>query len=379
MVKVILRKPYAFLIKHFKLIHAFVSLLLIFLITKSTQLLNFFSDYTVATTSQIQSTNYINFFMYLALIIVIAISFTMIILMRKKDKPILFYILTIIVYTLIFIGFAYDSSIITKLEKTILDRQTLNLVRDINKFIVIGQYIFLIPYIIRALGFDIKKFDFKKDMKELDIEISDNEEFEFTTGIDSEKVKTKLRRRLRELKYYYLENKIFILIIIIPTLTIIGYNLVTKIDITHKYKENEEIKLDNYYTIKINESYITNKDNNSKEIKLDDTCFLILKFTITSTYSSKFSLDTNKFIVKIKGNKYIPTKQYYKKLSDYGIGYKEQKINPNTTKEYILVYNIPNENKNKKMTLEYNYRYDYNNNTPKMLKKIVKLTPKAVE
>lgn len=374
----ILRKPYAFLIKHFKLIHAFICLLLIFLVTKSTTLLNFFSDYTVAT-SQIQSTNYVNFLMYFAIIIVIAISFTMIILMRKKDKPILFYILTIIAYSLVFIGFAYDSSVIATLEKATLDRQTINLVRDINRFLVIGQYIILIPYIVRTLGFDIKKFDFKKDMKELDIEVSDNEEFEFTTGIDSEKLKTKLRRRVRELKYYYLENKIFILIIVIPILIITGYNLISKIDINVKYKEMDEIKLDNYYTLKITDSYITNKDNNNKEIKLDDTTFLILKFTVTSTYNGTFTLDTNKFIVKIKGNNYIPVKQYYKSLSNYGIGYKEQKITANATKDYILVYNIPNNYIDKKMTLEYSYRYDYSAKNPKMIKKVVKLTPELVE
>lgn len=374
----ILRKPYAFLIKHFKLIHAFICLLLIFVLTKSTSLLNFFSDYTVAT-SQIQSTNYVNFLVYFAIIIVIAISFTMIILMRKKDKPILFYILTIVAYSLVFIGFAYDNSVIATLEKSTLDRQTINLVRDINRFLVIGQYIILIPYIIRTLGFDIKKFDFKKDMKELDIEVSDNEEFEFTTGIDSEKVKTKLRRRIRELKYYYLENKIFILIIVIPILIITGYNLFSKININIKYKETDEIKLDNYYTLKITDSYITNKDNNNKEIKKDDTTFLILKFTVTSTYNGTFTLDTNKFIVKIKGNNYIPVKQYYKSLSNYGVGYKEQKIVANTTKDYILVYNIPNDYINKKMTLEYSYRYDYSSKNPKMIKKIVKLTPELVD
>ena len=41
----ILRKPYAFLIKHFKLIHLIISALIAFLIARTNKILVFFKDY----------------------------------------------------------------------------------------------------------------------------------------------------------------------------------------------------------------------------------------------------------------------------------------------------------------------------------------------
>ena len=75
----------------------------------------------------------------------------------------------------------------------------------------------------------------------------------------------------------------------------------------------------------------------------------------------------------------MPTKQYYNYFTNYGIGYKSQKISLNDEKTFILVYEIPNKYKESKKNLEYNYRYDYSGNSQKMIKKIFKLSPSIVE
>ena len=219
--------------------------------------------------------------------------------MRKKDKPLLIYILTIVEYSAVFVCFAYASSIIQVLQRNILDQKTIRLARDVVSFVLIGQWLFLIPYAIRAMGFDIKKFDFKRDLKELNLTDADNEEFELELGIDKEKINIKLRRKLRELKYYYKENKLYILIILFIVLAVSVYSIVNSIEIVPKYKENEIVKLDNYYALKINNTYLLNKDNNGKKIKKNDDWFLVVNFTINSMYSSSFQLDIDKFILKI--------------------------------------------------------------------------------
>ena len=373
----ILRKPYAFLIKNFKLIHLFISLLVIFLINKTNNILNFFKDYINDRIIEVNPLEYINLLVYIALIVIIGLSIAMIVLMRKKDKPLLFYIFTIIVYSVLFAGFIYLNSTISTLEFNLLDRKTISLARDITRFMLIGQWIFLIPYIIRTLGFDIKKFDFKKDLQELDISSEDNEEFELLTPVDLNKVEQAGRRRIRELKYYYIENKLFILII----LSIVGFigifTVIKNIDFNSfkTFKENEIIKLDNFYTLNIKDSYITTKNDNGKVVAINDTFYLIVKFNVNSNYNKDFTLDINKFIVKIKNKEFTPNKTYYNYFKNYGIGYKNQEISLNDSKDYILVYNISNKYKNKRMTLEYNYRYDYTKKEPKMIKKVIQLTP----
>ena len=203
----ILKRPYAFLIKHFRLIHLIICLLLLFLINNTNGVLDFFKGYISGDITDFVVTDYINIWMYLAIIVIILLVLSMILLMRKKDKPLLIYILTIVEYSAVFVCFAYASSIIQVLQRNILDQKTIRLARDVVSFALIGQWLFLIPYAIRAMGFDIKKFDFKRDLKELNLTDADNEEFELELGIDKEKINIKLRRKLRELKYYYKENK----------------------------------------------------------------------------------------------------------------------------------------------------------------------------
>ena len=373
----ILRKPYAFLIKYFKLIHLFISLLIVFLISKTNNIFNFFKDYINDDIFEINVSDYVNFFVYLSLILIILLVSVIVLLMRKKDKPLLFYILTIVLYSVLFACFAYVGSIISELEFNLLDRKTISFARDITRFMLIGQWIFLIPYVIRTLGFDIKKFDFKKDLQELNITDEDNEEFELVAPVDMNKVEQVTRRRIRELKYYYIENKAFILIILGIVILVTGFLIFNSIDFNSfkRYNENEVIELDNFYTLEFEDSYITTKDDNGKLVAVDNNSYLIVKFTVNSKYNGQFTLDTNKFIVKIRDNEFIASRTYYDYFDSYGIGYKNQKISLNDNKTYILVYYIPNEFLNKKIQLEYNYRYDYSKKDVKMIKKVVNLEP----
>lgn len=372
----ILRKPYAFLIKHFKLIHLIVTLLLIFIIGKTSSIINFFKDYVNDDVLKINASSYVNNVIYFVLSLIILLSIIIIILLRKKDKPILFYIVSIVLCIVLMFGFYYEGSIITELEFGLLDRKTINFARDIVKFMIFAEVTLLIPYVIRTLGFDIRKFDFKKDLQELNITLEDNEEFELLSPFNINKLGVKTRRNLRELKYYYFENKLFILIILGCILLFSGLILYNKIDFNSlkKYGENEIIKFDNLYTLKIDDSYITNKNDSGKIISVNNKFYLILKFVVTSNNKNDFNLDINNFIVKIKDDEFLPSKNYYTYFESYGLGYKGQKFSYGDTKTFILVYNIPGEYKEKNMLLEYNFMY----NKGKMIKKKVKLSPEIV-
>ena len=65
--------------------------------------------------------------------------------------------------------------------------RTVRLIRDFISISFIIQFYSAVILIIRAVGFDIKKFDFNNDLKEMEINESDREEFEVQINFDKNK------------------------------------------------------------------------------------------------------------------------------------------------------------------------------------------------
>ena len=86
----ILKKPYAFLIKRFRLIHLILTVLIGFLLARTYTLYSFFLRYinNISTSaSDFIPTNYITLYMFLTAIIILAFSIAMFMLMKQKNKP----------------------------------------------------------------------------------------------------------------------------------------------------------------------------------------------------------------------------------------------------------------------------------------------------
>ena len=204
----IIKKPYAFMLKHFRLIHLLLLIPMIFLVTQTRGIISFFGEYvannyTLAASTDVLSSlasNYINIFMYLAVIIILAVFVTLSILLQRKEKPVRFYNISIIYYLVIFILITVSFSIFTAIENDTLDPVMIRMIRDLATVIHYSQYIFIAFTAIRGIGFNIQKFDFKSDLAELEISSEDSEEVEFLVGIDTDKAKRNIRRFFRELK-----------------------------------------------------------------------------------------------------------------------------------------------------------------------------------
>ena len=69
-------------------------------------------------------------------------------------------------------------------ETQVIDLTTAKAYYDIARLVYYPQYFILIFSLVRTVGFDIKKFNFEKDIKELELSKEDSEEFEFVVGID---------------------------------------------------------------------------------------------------------------------------------------------------------------------------------------------------
>ena len=113
----------------------------------------------------------------------------------------------ILYYTFLLICLFYIRGVLSGLSEELLSAKFSRGIRDFSIVITSLQVIFLIFSLIRAIGFDIKKFNFRSDLREMNYDFADSEEIEVNINLNSYKYKRKVRRSLREFVYYLKENK----------------------------------------------------------------------------------------------------------------------------------------------------------------------------
>ena len=345
----ILRKPYAFLIKNFKLIHLILTVLYIYLAIKVNNMLKFFNNFIGGTEGKLTAIKHVTNYYLIAIIASIVICLVIYALMRYKKKPKLLYLILIILYIIVAIIINITYGGLETIYISNVSARDLRLYRDLLRIIILFQYVSIIFTLIRALGFDIKKFNFKEDINELNLEVTDDEEIELTIN-NTEGLKRKSRRQIRELRYYYQENKMFINTILgITIILVIAIITLNKKVINKEFKEGDEISTDKFSFIVLN-SYLTNKSYDNSIITNDDTIFLIAKITILSKVG-KTELNTGNMLLKTSSGSYKINSRYSNFFKDIGVGYKNQTIS--NQKTYLFLYSIDVKDVNKKMQIIY--------------------------
>ena len=108
------------------------------------------------------------------------------------------------------------------------------LLRDISLIAFIIQIIFSILFLVRTLGFDIKKFHFGEDLESLEIDVTDNEEIELISGIDTDKVLRNFEMQKENWKVFFIENKTIIIMILFLALVIIPTTFIVKNNVANR-------------------------------------------------------------------------------------------------------------------------------------------------
>lgn len=354
----ILRKPFAFFIKHFRFIHLILAICAIYLITKTNQVLSFYLEYmdimSISPSTSV-STDLFNSLLWISAIVIILGSILIALLMKLKKKPIRFYIINIIVYIVLILIYIFAHSIVKSLEIGLVSIRTLKMVQDFLVIAMIIQVPSAISLVIRALGFDIKKFDFERDLEELEITSEDNEEIEVNLEFDFDKFKRNVRKQIRHFKYVYFENKTIINVIFIIVLVIIGVIVYLNIGVYNRaYYENQRFNVTNYQ-ISVNDSYKVGTDYNGNTIE-DKASFVVVSLKLRSNYLDKTKFETARIALEINKHLFYPQKDYKTEFSDLGTLYTNQNITKDDN-NYIVVFEIPENYQNKKMKLKY---FDYN-------------------
>ena len=258
----IIKKPYIFLIKHFRQIHIFLLLMGLFIYIKHTSLVTFirdFMEYTAYDPTTDPISKYIPFWYLLIVLIMGLLSLALLVLLKQKRKPWKLYLIPTITYLIIFI--------VDLLIKTYfvgysggLDRASISLFRDLSYLTLITQLPIFIVYLMRVLGLNLKHFDFKLDEEYLEISDEDKEDLEININFDKEGVFRVFRRLWRNIGYVYQEHKLIINAIFTLIGIIILYRTYVFIFITNKsYKQNDTYNV-NGYSIVVKDAYYTNRD-----------------------------------------------------------------------------------------------------------------------
>lgn len=373
----IIRKPYAFLIKYFKIIHIILFISMTFLLFKTRNIYMFFREYLL-TGTYIYTENmvfqYVSIPMILITILLVAILLLIYFLMRQKQKPVFYYLSSVIFYFITFISFLVFLNFFNNLEFRSYSNQVLVIFRDLTMVLYYLNYLFLAVAFARGFGFNVKKFNFERDIKELDITEADREEIEIGSKLDYDNVFNFFRRHVRQLKYYFKENS-FVLIVFLVIVVLGGSAYITldKLVFNKTYQEMETIVL-NDISYTVYNSYITNKDRYGEYVKNKDTYYLIIDFNVSNQTDNNLKLTVKNYRIKIGDSYYYPKSNIRSKFADLGTVYTSQNIGQNNSNRYILVFEIGDYN-NQKITFQLYYGKKVSDTDATLYYKDISLNP----
>jgi hypothetical protein len=344
----IIKKPYGFLIKHFKIIHLLLLIPTFFLLLNFNDVAKFFADYVsqgYKTFEQGVATNYITAITYIALVVMILINATIMFLMKSKKKPSFIYLFAVLYYVLLIILAIVFGSILSGVGTSQFDHTLVDFVKDLAYFVPYPSYILIIAYVMKAIGFNIKTMRIEHNL-DLHVEEEDEEEVELKINSDSYATKRRIVHILRELKYYVLENKLVFTCLSVLALIGIGVAIYLQIEVYNKnYRLYESFVLQDF-NVSVKESYLTNVDYQGNKIE-SGKYYVALKVAIQNISGRDLTISKSSFRLYV-GDKYIfPSYERSRRFIDIGKPYEGTLIAPDQAADYVFVYEL---NKNQLKT-----------------------------
>ena len=375
----ILKRPYAFFIKNFKLLHFIIFTLASILTYKTALIYSFMKEYCAGTSKIVGKNVTSELFSPLLFILIgllIIVNVIIIIVMIRKQKPLMYYIINITLYIAVLTVYILSHSIISDLQVILVSAKKTLAIRDILNIARILQIISTVFYLVRATGFDIKKFDFVKDLQSLDITEEDNEEIEVALEVETNEIIREIKRTTRNAKYYYKENKFIINIVLALFISFTSLLIYLSTSKYNKvYKENDFFNAGTL-TLGIKETNIVTKDYKNQTLSLDGYSLVIVKISVSSKASEM--LQESRAALVVNKKQYYNTNNYKDKIIDLGNPYNDENLT-NEFKDYILTYKIPTEDIDSKMIFRYIDKIEYKRGKTIVNSIDVKLDPKKID
>ncbi len=349
----IVRKPYAFLIKYFRQIHILLLLFSGYIYYKVTNLHSFINGYieTEVYNPNLDSIkNYVSPLLYFTILLLLLGTTIILILLHQKKKPKLSYVLICVEYAILFVLFLAASSYFNTLHDSTIHSAQIRLIRDFLTIFSIPQFVVFVLLIIRILGIDLQRFGFLNDEEFLQASEEDREEIEVGLNIDKDVYINKAKAQLRYFKYYYYENR-FILNIIIGIFSVLFIFSIIRFGLSFKtYKQGKNFYA-NGYTITLKNVY-TSKYSSSGQIIEKDKSFILLDLAIENK-SGRRVMNTDDFILMNNQTTVTPTTKYNNYFKDLGTPYAKTYLTYQGKYNYLLIYRVDEKFIEGKYTLYY--------------------------
>ena len=357
----IIRKPYAFLIKNFKKIHIFLLVLSIYVAYKLIGVSSFVNEFMRLGTYDYFNdpiTNYITWLLIVSIFLLIIGSGAILFLLNHKKKPWKLYLVPIITYFILFLVLMMIKSFFRNYSSDVATTD-LRMSRDLLMIFVVAQLPVIFIYAMRVFGLDMKKFNFNIDKEYLELSEEDREEIEIGIDFDKETIKRGYKRFKRNVNYFYQEHKGICKITIAFILLISSFLIYKSIFITNKsYKENEFYNV-NGYSFRVNKTYFTDKDYTGNIIS-DKSNFIVIDLTIKNN-SEPREVYLENFHIKNATKDYITTRKVYaKEFQDLGNTLDKAKTFKRGEEiNCIVIYKVDKELDKNKFVLYYQEKSGY--------------------
>ena len=345
----VFKNPYGYLIKHFRLIHLILAGIYIYLAIKVNSILTYYKHFIDGSASKLEAMKYVTNYYLIGIIASFVICIVVYILMRYKKKPRLVYLILMLIYVAVTVMIIVSYKGLNTIYFSVLETKNLRLYRDLLNILIWVQYVSIVIVMFRGLGFDIKKFNFASDVADLKLEDADIEEIEVALG-GTQSIERKFHRRIREFRYYFLENKAFIFLVIGVILLVIIGSSYYHVEVVDKiYLEGESFSTERF-NFQVLNTYITNKDFNNKTIGSVNSSFVIVKMLIGVNHEVSV-FNTGNLILSIGNKTYSSSNRFANSFSDLGYVYKGSEISNQSV--YIFIYSVDNDVIDGDMILDY--------------------------
>lgn len=355
----ILRKPYAFFIKHFRFLHFILSGLIIYSLIRVINIIAYINQYLSTATSidnLIPTEDVYTLFSYTDNKVDIAaliLSLLILIIMSMKKKKHKFYIFSCIMPILHYLLNKKGCALMFKMTALWVSSTELNTLVDLYIFMAIGFLILAAVTISRTVGFNISRFDFNSDILKLKIDEKDNEEVGFVADFDFNDLKRDWKKNLRYAKYFFKAYKKTIIVCTILfgifAFGFYGYtNMKTQIKPLSRLEFKNKVISD--FAIDYNSSYIINTDSEGNKVGDGKT------FVVVDLSASNYGYEDTPFPYAILGisngeDTYTSTMKYKNVVNDLGNVYDGEIVKLDETKRALYMFEVPERDLDKTLYL----------------------------
>jgi hypothetical protein len=190
---------------------------------------------------------------------------------------------------------------------------------------------------VNVVGLNIKTLRFDKH-EELKLTEEDEDDIEIKVGSDNNSTKKRFVHVARELKYYVIENKAILAIIIVAVIGMFGYKAFINYQVYNKsYNVNQSFILSNF-ALSVKESYITPYDYSGRVIT-PDKYYLAIRIGIENK-DEETAISKDVFRINLGDEELYPSYDKGSRFVDIGLPYTGEVIKQDEAHDYVFVYEL---------------------------------------